>query len=185
MARTTTTVLVSGGIDSAACLAYHRDRGVAVRGLFVDYGHPANPVELPHARRIAAHYGVPLDIVSCTGPAQFGSGEILGRNLFFVSLAMLYSTPGTTLISLGVHTGTPYFDCSEQFHHSVDRLIQESTNGSCRFDAPFLRMTKGEIYAYALEQGVPVAQTYSCETGAAPPCQRCPSCKDRAVLHAC
>src|SRR5207248_8360255 len=50
-------VLLSGGLDSATCLAWARDRGFACHTLAVDYGQ-RHRVELDAARRVAQAQGV-------------------------------------------------------------------------------------------------------------------------------
>jgi 7-cyano-7-deazaguanine synthase in queuosine biosynthesis len=39
-------VLLSGGIDSAACLDFYKELGRPPCALFVDYGHPAARLKL-------------------------------------------------------------------------------------------------------------------------------------------
>ncbi len=48
-------VLLSGGIDSAARVAFYRQLGHAVAGVFVDYGQPVRAQEEKSAVAIAAH----------------------------------------------------------------------------------------------------------------------------------
>jgi len=61
-------VLLSGGIDSAACVAFYKQLGHDVSGLFIDYGQPVREQEERSAAAIAAHYKIPFTIVRCTGP---------------------------------------------------------------------------------------------------------------------
>lgn len=48
MTKRRVIVLASGGVDSTACLFYYREAGHDVEALFIDYGHPANPIEHKH-----------------------------------------------------------------------------------------------------------------------------------------
>lgn len=56
------TVLLSGGIDSAAVLALLKSQGMQVRCLFVDYGQPAAEQELAASSSIAS---LPSPMVVC------------------------------------------------------------------------------------------------------------------------
>ena len=51
-------VLLSGGIDSMACVEFYLKQGYSVEGLFFDYGQPALKAESVAANRIATHYGI-------------------------------------------------------------------------------------------------------------------------------
>ena len=57
-------VLLSGGIDSAACLDFYRRQHFDVSGFHVKYGQAAAHREEAAARAIADHYQIPLTIVT-------------------------------------------------------------------------------------------------------------------------
>jgi 7-cyano-7-deazaguanine synthase len=61
-------VLLSGGIDSAACLDFYLDLGRTPCALFVDYGQLAARAELRAALAVADYYSVP--IVACDAREQ-------------------------------------------------------------------------------------------------------------------
>ena len=175
-------VLLSGGIDSAACAWWLRDQGYSVRCLFVDYGQKAAPFEKIGAEALSRSLGVALECISLASSAQFGSGETSGRNAFLVFAAMLTSQLHTGVIALGIHSGTTYYDCSSAFAESMDRLVAEHTDGRLRLSTPFLTWSKKNIFEYYQASGLPVAMTYSCEKGQMPPCGMCLSCLDRRML---
>lgn len=183
--RQMSIVLLSGGIDSAACVRYYLDLNFEVYGFFVDYSQSALDNERRSAVRVAAHYGIKLDQASFSATKHYGPGEIRGRNAFLILAALLYYPRFKGIISLGIHTGTPYYDCSERFIRDVAPTIEGSTGGEVRIDAPFLAWDKLTMYAYCKEKGVPIHLTYSCESGTDPPCGKCLSCKDREALNAC
>ena len=54
-------VLLSGGIDSSACLVFYLTQGFSVSALFVDYGQVSKGREESAASAMCAHYGVPLN----------------------------------------------------------------------------------------------------------------------------
>ncbi len=180
-----TVVLLSGGMDSTACLEYYLELGHHIRAIFVDYGHPANPIEYFHAQRIAQHYGLSLDRANFTGPKGLGPGEIQGRNAFFIFSALLYYQHLKGLVALGIHAGTRYYDCSPSFFSQIGLIVASYTNGQVQVDAPFLQWDKQQIWAYCKEHGVALDLTYSCEKGEAIPCGLCLSCRDRSRLGVC
>ena len=181
----TAVVLLSGGIDSAACVRYYLDLGFQLTGLFIDYGQRARNNEGASAVQVANYYDIPLDRVSLSTVKHFGPGEIRGRNAFLIIAALLYYPQFKGILSLGIHSGTPYYDCSQQFISDITTIIDAYAGGEVRIDAPFLAWDKSMIYAYCKEKGVPIHLTYSCESGTDPPCGKCSSCKDREALNAC
>jgi 7-cyano-7-deazaguanine synthase len=175
-------ILLSGGIDSAACARFLNEQGYSVRGLFVDYGQKASEQEKKSAESLSKVLGNALDCVSIVAPTRFGAGEILGRNAFLVCAAMLVRQPRTGVIALGIHSGTAYYDCSTAFAQSIDRLAAEYTDGRVRFLAPFITWSKKDICNYYVGSGLPIELAYSCENGQMPPCGTCLSCRDRRML---
>ncbi len=178
-------VLLSGGIDSAACVRHYLDLDFEVNGLFVDYGQSARDNERQSAMRITAYYDITLDQASFPSTKQYGTGEIRGRNAFLILAAVLYYPRLKGIISLGIHSGTPYYDCSSQFIRDITPIIDAYTDGEARIDVPFLKWEKSAVYTYCREKNIPIHLTYSCEAGTIPPCGKCLSCKDREVLDAC
>jgi 7-cyano-7-deazaguanine synthase len=183
--KLTGVVLLSGGIDSAACVRYYLDLGFQLKGLFIDYGQRARGNESKSAIQVANHYGIPLDRLSLSPARDFGPGEIRGRNAFFIISALLFYPQFKGILSLGIHSGTPYYDCSHQFINDIKTIIDAYAGGEVQIDAPFLAWDKSMIYVYCKEKGVPIHLTYSCEAGTDPPCSKCLSCKDREALDAC
>lgn len=175
-------VLLSGGIDSAASAHYYLDLDFEINAFFVDYGQSARDNEQQSAVRIAAFYDIKLNQASFLSTKQYGAGEIRGRNAFLILAALLYYPRFKGIISLGIHSGTPYYDCSPQFIRDITPIIDTYTDGEVRIDAPFLTWDKANVYTYCKEKNVPIDLTYSCEAGTTPPCGECRSCKDREAL---
>jgi 7-cyano-7-deazaguanine synthase len=179
-------VLLSGGIDSTACVQYYLDMGFQVKGLFVDYGQRARENEQKSATQIAEYYHTPLDRLMLSPAKYYGPGEIRGRNAFLVISALLFYPSFKGILSLGIHSGAPYYyDCSESFMRDVEMILGGYTNGEVVADAPFLKWDKPMIYNYCRQKGIPIHLTYSCEAGTIPVCGKCASCKDREALDAC
>ncbi len=175
-------VLASGGIDSAACIHILQSRGIVVSTLFVNFGQPARVQEQKAIARLSKWFGVRLTNVRVSSPGTFIPGEIVGRNAFLVFCALMFCRPNFGQIALGIHAGTPYFDCSKAFFDVTSRSVQDHTNGQIHLAAPFLTWSKAEIVYYFQHHDLPIHLTYSCERGGRLPCGRCLSCRDREAL---
>jgi 7-cyano-7-deazaguanine synthase len=178
-------VLLSGGMDSAACVKFYLNLGHTVQGIHVDYGQAAAAKEFRSASDLASHYGIHLATLACDFGHKFREGEIRGRNALLVLAALMSHSDFNGLIGLGVHSGTTYYDCSDVFISDLNRIVVGYSGGVVSLDTPFLKWTKRMIYEYCREQEVPLHLTYSCEAGTDVPCGKCKSCLDRSVLDAC
>ena len=176
-------VLASGGIDSTACIHMLQTRGLSVSALFIDFGQAASLQERFAVRRICKRFGVRLDQISVNSSRRYGPGELVGRNAFLIFSALMFARPTRGLIALGIHAGTPYYDCTEAFFRSISTLVEDHSNSQNQLLAPFLSWSKAEIVTYCRDEDVPLELTYSCERGAARPCGRCLSCRDRKALR--
>jgi 7-cyano-7-deazaguanine synthase len=176
------TVLLSGGIDSAACAYLLKSQGLSVEGLFFDYGQSAARREQEASVAIAKFIEIPISTVTVSGPAKHGSGEVTGRNAFLVFGALVVKPFCAGVLAIGIHAGTDYYDCSAAFLSSMSTLMAEHTNGLVSLIAPFREWSKKQVYDYFREAKLPIDLTYSCESGTDIPCSRCNSCRDRRVL---
>jgi 7-cyano-7-deazaguanine synthase len=176
-------ILLSGGIDSTACLNFYLSRNVRAQCLIIDYGQPSVQSEFQAASRICTHYRVILQKVVCQGFAKKKDGMIQGRNGFLLYAALMEFRKSSGIIAIGVHAGTPYIDCSAEFIKSVQITFDDYTDGRIKIGAPFLEWTKRDIWMYCSQKRVPTQLTYSCEMGNKP-CGLCLSCRDRKALHA-
>jgi 7-cyano-7-deazaguanine synthase len=178
-----TLVLLSGGVDSASCVAFYKRLGHNVSSVFVDYGQPVRDEERKSATAVAAHYAISLFTVHTSGPEISHAGEIIGRNAFLICTAVLFHPAHRGLLVLGIHQGTPYYDCSEAFAGDVGRIVDGCTNGKISLGTPFVKWTKQMVYEFALREQVPIDLTWSCEKGPTHACGHCLSCRDRETLH--
>ena len=180
----TVCVLVSGGLDSAACVAFYLQSGFVVSGLFIDYGQAAQIQERRSAGCIAKHYGIQLRSLCIDGCRSRSDGLVIGRNAFLLFTALMESEEAFDLIATGVHAGTQYYDCSGSFLQSIQVVFDGYTGGRVRIGAPFLQWSKLDVWDYCQHRKVPISLTYSCEAGGETPCGRCLSCRDVEALHA-
>lgn len=175
-------VLLSGGLDSTACVVYYQSLKYEVTTLFVDYGQSARDEEQRASRRVATKLGVKR-IRLRIDPMRTGVGVIPGRNAMLLSIGLMKAAFDQGLIAIGVHGGTNYPDCSEDFIRQMNVVADFYAAGSIRFDAPFVKWSKADIFEFLKMNRGPIASTYSCERGGAEGCGKCISCKDRIALH--
>lgn len=153
-------VLLSGGIDSAACVNYYLSRGRDVSSLFVDYGQPSRGQESEAAVAVARHYSIGLHRLVVSG-CVVPQGYIRARNAMLLTMALMNFGHRPGIISLGVHAGTPYADCSPEFVQGMQQIYDLYEHGCVRIDAPFIEWTKLDIWTYAKAQNVPLHLTHS------------------------
>ena len=181
--NTSVIVLLSGGIDSTACVQYYLKNGFSTSAVFIDYEQLPVKMEESSVKKICSYYNINLNIIRVNGPEYCKKVEIKGRNAIFVLLALMFYPKHVGIISLGIHSGTPYYDCTENFSNDIKNILNGYSNGKIRFEAPFLKWNKKMIYDYCKLQKIPVELTYSCEIGINGPCGECPSCKDRSNFN--
>jgi 7-cyano-7-deazaguanine synthase len=146
-------VLLSGGLDSATCLAMAKDMGFEPVCLVINYGQ-RHAVELEHARQVASSMGVrdirtlSLDLRVIGGSAltgelpvpkdrdesQMGQGipvtYVPARNALFLSLALgLAEVVGATDLFIGVNAVdySGYPDCRPQFIRAFEAMANLGT----------------------------------------------------------
>lgn len=175
-------ILLSGGLDSAACIQFYLRRGFRVTAVHIDYGQSAAHAEEDASRKIAKHYRIARTKLYLDGTHTKGPGLIHGRNAFLLFTALLHLGLSVRAIAIGIHAGTHYSDCSKSFVDSIQRVFDLYTDGSLRVATPFLQWNKKEIWEFSLKEHVPTKLTYSCEKGGDLPCGHCLSCKDREAL---
>ena len=176
-------LLFSGGIDSTACIQYYIDLGCAINPLFIKFGQLSESQELKSAKQICKYYGLNLIELKVETRNSFATGEIPGRNLMFLTQA-LFNIEDNEVIALGIHSGTGYYDCSEDFVNSFDKIVRESTNGTLRVETPFVTWNKSQIWEYCRVKNIPIELTYSCEKGKETRCGKCATCRDLNILYA-
>jgi len=151
--RAPAVILLSGGLDSATCLALAREQGFACYCLSLDYGQ-RHRVELAAAGRVAASLGaaehrvVKIDLASFGGSALFGGAAVPkdrplepedqdipatyvpARNTVMLSLALAWAEVlGAADIFIGVNAVdySGYPDCRPEFIAAFERLANLAT----------------------------------------------------------
>ena len=152
-ANTRAICLLSGGLDSATCLAIARREGFECYCLSFDYGQ-RHAIELEAARRVAEslaaseHIIAPIDLRVFGGSAltddiQVPKGRstdlmrdgipvtyVPARNTIFLSFALAYAeVVGATNIFIGVNAldYSGYPDCRPEFIRSFEQMANVAT----------------------------------------------------------
>jgi 7-cyano-7-deazaguanine synthase len=173
-------VLLSGGIDSAVVLA-STQRQWQVSALFVEYGQGPAAAEREASQRLADRFGVEWTSAAVPSIAAPGGGEIAHRNDLLVAIAAALHPHAS--VALGVHAGTPYPDCSQEWVEGWRAQFELQSLGTRTLIAPLVQFSKGEVLTLAKRLEIPFELTHSCETGSSR-CGNCSSCKDRASIDA-
>jgi 7-cyano-7-deazaguanine synthase len=145
--------LLSGGLDSATCLALARRQGYACYALSFDYGQ-RHRIELEAAARVAASLGVERHLVAKIGLDAFGGSALTAdiavpkgreaaemsaaipvtyvpaRNTIFLSFALAWAEVlGSSDIFIGVNAldYSGYPDCRPEFIEAFQRMANLAT----------------------------------------------------------
>ncbi len=185
-------VLLSGGLDSATCLAIAKHEGYELYAISFEYGQ-RHKIELEAASRIAQAAGVRehaiigIDLRRIGGSALTSeievpkdrvqvSGEIPvtyvpARNTVFLSFALGWAEVlGAADIFIGVNAldYSGYPDCRPEYIAAYERMANLATSAGVegrlkfRIRAPLIAMTKAEIICRGFELGVDYGLTHSC-----------------------
>ncbi len=175
-------VLFSGGIDSTSCIHYYKELGYNVKGLFINYGQPAALKEHQAIKALSKILSIETIQIETDFRPNIEKGLIQGRNYLLISLALGCFPFSKGIISLGIHSGTKYPDCSENFVKLNQQVIDLYSNGNIVIDCPFISSQKNDIYNYFKKTNIPFELTYSCELGGDTPCGECLTCLDIKAL---
>jgi len=154
-------VLLSGGLDSATCLAWAREEGFATHALTLSYGQ-RHGLEVERAVRIArqlrasSHRVVKLDLSFLSGSAltdsrvavpkqrsilAIGSGVpvtyVPARNALFLSLAAAWAESlGARDLVIGVNAidYSGYPDCRPEFLRAFESMVRVGTKAGADGD---------------------------------------------------
>ena len=201
-------VLLSGGLDSATCLALARAEGYACHALSVDYGQ-RHRVELEAAGRVArsldarSHRVVRVDLGAIGGSALTDSTipvpeaptqgipvtYVPARNTTLLSLALgLAEALDLRTIFIGANAVdySGYPDCRPAFIEAFEALAKVATRAGVegegfRIRVPLISLSKAEIIRTGVAHGLDYALTVSCYQAddEGRACGVCDSCRIR------
>jgi 7-cyano-7-deazaguanine synthase len=203
-------VLLSGGLDSATCLAIARKQGFSCYCLSFDYGQRHN-AELQAASRVAAALGAAEQRTLSLGLAQFGGSALTdtsiavptagvqpgipvtyvpARNTIMLSLALAWAEVlGSRDIFVGVNAVdySGYPDCRPEYIAAFETMANLATKAGVEglklaIHAPLIDLSKADIIRSGLALGVDYGLTVSCyqADGDGRACGECDSCRLRA-----
>ena len=202
-------VLVSGGLDSATCLAIARSEGHDCHALSFSYGQ-RHSAELAAAARVSERLGARQHRVMNIDLAAFGGSALTdasiavpeaptagipvtyvpARNTVFLSLALAWAEVLEARdIYIGVNAVdySGYPDCRPEFIAAFEHLANLATRAGVegtapvRIRTPLISLSKAEIIRRGTELGVAFEDTVSCYQADAEgrACGRCDSCRLR------
>lgn len=202
-------ILLSGGLDSATCLAMARAKSFECYALSVDYGQ-RHRVELQAARRVADKLGViehnviQMDLRAIGGSSltsdlavpqdrqtdQIPNTYVPARNTVMLGLALGWAEVlNATDIFIGVNAVdySGYPDCRPAFIQSFEQLANLATKAgvegeSFTIHTPLIDLTKSEIVQQGTALGLDYGMTVSCYNAdeKGRACGQCDSCYYRA-----
>ena len=203
-------LLLSGGLDSATCLAIACSEGFACHCLSFDYGQ-RHSAELRAAEQVASALGAAEQRVIDFGLAQFGGSALTdtriavptegvqpgipvtyvpARNTIMLSLALAWAEVlGSRDIFIGVNAVdySGYPDCRPEYIAAFETMANLATRAGVEgntltIHAPLIELSKGDIIRAGTALGVDYGLTVSCyqADGEGRACGVCDSCRLRA-----
>ncbi|MBK7465023.1 MAG: 7-cyano-7-deazaguanine synthase QueC [Betaproteobacteria bacterium] len=185
-------VLLSGGLDSATCLAIARSQGFACYCLSFNYGQ-RHLAELEAAERVALTLGATEHRILNLGLAQFGGSALTdtnidlpiagvqpgipvtyvpARNTIMLSLALAWAEVlGSRDIFVGVNAVdySGYPDCRPEYIAAFEKMANlatkagvEGEGGRLSIHAPLIDLSKADIIRAGTKLGVDYGLTVSC-----------------------
>jgi len=198
-------VLLSGGQDSATCLAWAQKRFQRLHAITIEYGQ-RHHIELGSAAEIAKRAGVPQTVIPCDSFRALGGNSLTGdeavlggvrddnhlpntfvpgRNLVFITLAAAFAYQrGITEIVTGVcqtdYSGYP--DCRADTMVALQESLRKGMEFPVTVHTPLMYLSKAETVKMMQDYGKLdlLAWSHTCYNGAVPPCGTCPACELRA-----
>lgn len=196
-AQSSTVVLMTGSIESAALLAYwhHWSHAQKLHPLFVELGHKSENHELRAARQLCHTYGLDLSVLnaSMVGHEIVGEQErvqnrwdvrrvIPHRNLLIVSLAASYasgvSKSSQMALCINQDDLNTYSSSSTSFIRHMDSTLA-TLEPPLQLLTPLARLSKWQIVQMGEKVHAPWEHTYVCLDGGLKHCGRCQKCVER------
>lgn len=199
-------VLLSGGLDSATCLAIAKDRGFNCYALCVNYGqrHLAELTAAQNVARIMASEikTIELDLRVFGGsaltdaiavPIEEGEGipvtYVPARNTILLSLALAWAevlAADSIFIGVNAVDYSGYPDCRPEFIEAYQQMARVATKAGVEgrqltIHTPLIDLSKADIIRCGTRLGVDYALTVSCYQADAEgrACGLCDSCRIR------
>ncbi|MEC8950471.1 MAG: 7-cyano-7-deazaguanine synthase QueC [Pseudomonadota bacterium] len=208
MNRKKAIVLVSGGLDSATCLAIAKAQSYECYAISFEYGQRSRS-ELQAAKEIVAATGIVEHKIFSLQMGELGSSALTdvhikvpeeesegipvtyvpARNTVFLSYALAWTEvlKGEAIfMGLNARDYSGYPDCRPEYVAAFQQLINLATKrsvegGIIKLETPLIDLNKSEIIKIGLRLGVNYGNTVSCYQAdeSGRACGRCDSCRFR------
>jgi 7-cyano-7-deazaguanine synthase len=201
--------LLSGGLDSSACLGVAKRDGYDCYALSFDYGQ-RHRIELESAARVARFFGAREHRIMKIDLRVFGASALTAeievpksgvgdsipvtyvpaRNTIFLSFAMAWAEVlecSDIFIGVNAIDYSGYPDCRPEFIDAFERLANLATRAAVegrthlKIHTPLAKLNKAGIVRLGVEVGVDFSLTHSCYDPDAEgrACGWCDSCRLR------
>jgi 7-cyano-7-deazaguanine synthase len=201
-------VLLSGGLDSATCLAIAKSQGFDCYCLSLDY-HQRHIAELQAAQILASSLGAKMHKTANLDLSLFGGSALTddaiavpeqetagipvtyvpARNTIMLSLALAWAEvlqAQDIFIGVNALDYSGYPDCRAEYVAAFQQMANLATKFAVEgqkitVHAPLIDMTKAQIIALGTKLDVPYAATVSCYQANenGAACGKCDSCRLR------
>jgi 7-cyano-7-deazaguanine synthase len=192
-------LLCSVGLDSTTLAFWLVREGIPFVPLFIDYGQHCAATELTTAEAV-----LPLSVrsdlrtINVSDVYKGSSSRLISeadlwseavedndlyfpyRNILFLSIASACAQAQgiNAVYSAFINSNhAKEIDCSAEFFHRLGTLLAQY--GSVEIRMPFRDFSKRRVAELAVELGVPIGTTYSCQASSCIPCGACPNCVER------
>lgn len=191
-------VMVSGGLDSTTVCYLLVSQGTEIQPVFFDYGQHCAETEWAKVNEVLPEIAVQPERLNVSDvfsgstsrmivEADLWREAVSDDDLYTPYRTMLFfavaAARAQTLDIPDVYSGfinsnhAKEIDCSTAFMNNLEELSKGV--GAVRFHAPFREKSKVDVVRKALELGVPIGRTFSCQASSAFPCGACPNCVER------
>ncbi|UWP97806.1 7-cyano-7-deazaguanine synthase [Aliiroseovarius crassostreae] len=195
---TRTMLLASGGLDSTTVAYRLVSEGKSVVPVFFDYGQHCVETEWNRLNEVLPQGVMPPERNNISDlfrgstsrlidEPDLWSDEVQDDDLYVPYRTMMFfSAAAARAQTLGirkVYTGfinsnhAKEIDCTAEFLNKLDGLTEAI--GPVRFVTPYRYSSKADVARDAIELGVPIGRTFSCQASSKLPCGACPNCVER------
>ena len=191
-------VMVSGGLDSTTVCHLLVDGDIEVHPIFFDYGQHCSEIEWARVNEVLPLKALRPERINISDiflgstsrmivEADLWTETVADDDLYIPYRTMLFfasaAARAQTVGILDVYSGfinsnhAKEIDCSTAFMNGLEEL--SAGVGAVRFHSPFRLNSKTDVLRKAIQLGVPIGRTFSCQVSSSFPCGACPNCVER------
>ena len=198
-------VLVSGGMDSLACIEIAKKEATELAFLHLQYGQNTATKELVCFKKLAEHYNIPgklqlvvnleslqkiggssltdkkIEVSDYQGDSnEIPSSYVPFRNAHILATAVSWAEiiKADSIFIGANHEDSPgYPDCRPEYYETFNKLIKVGTKDqNVQVHTPIIHLNKTEILEIILNGNAPIQDTWSCYANSEKACGKCDSC---------